>query len=160
YVWKGAAAGLFFGALASLLAAAGDYFGWIWVEWPWLFIGPGLGLIVGALLGLMKRPGLSQVATSLDRRASLRDRVASGMEIGGTDRPFASDVHEDALASLSNLDPKRLYPIGYLRWHSFALIALVLAGGIALLGNTPIFSSPAERKEKEELKQKAEEIQK
>lgn len=156
--WKAAGIGLFVGALLAMLAAGADFLGWIWIDWPWLAAAPLVGAFVGAVAGFLRKPGLDQVAASLDRRAGLRDRLTSGIELDAKSHPFASEVHADASAALNRLDPKQLYPVGYLRWHSLALSAGVLAAGLFLLGNTPIFDSPDRRREKEEMKKQAEEI--
>lgn len=157
--WRSAAVGLFLGCLAALAGAAGDRLDYWWIEWPTLLIGPLAGALLGALIGYLRRPDVRKVAASVDRRAGLRDRLSTGMDEGLMASPFAEDVQEDAKLSLSRVDPRRLYPIGYLRWHSMSLAVGALTALVVILGSTQLLASPTARAEKEEMKKQAEEVE-
>ncbi|HRK20889.1 MAG TPA: hypothetical protein PLX06_03740 [Fimbriimonadaceae bacterium] len=156
--WRFAAVGLFLGMLVALVLAGADFLGWIWVDWRWLIAAPMVVAALGAMLGFLRKPKTSEIAASLDQRAGLRDRLTSGIELEAAGHPFAHEVHEDAVFALKSLDPKQLYPVRYLRWHSLALVAGLLAAGLFLLGNTPVFDSAERKREKEEMKKQAEDI--
>jgi hypothetical protein len=84
------------GALVSLALAGADVFRWLWVEWPLLLIAPAVGALSGVIFGFTRRITREQVAASIDRRAGLRDRMATSLELDAQEHPFAAEVHADA----------------------------------------------------------------
>ncbi len=157
--WRGATTGFALASFAALVLAFADWRRWIWVEWPMLAALVGFGALAGLVAGLLRRLPDSAVAASLDRRAGLKDRLASSMEISAAGHPYADAVATNARAALEGIDPRRLYPLRFNRWHTAALLCGLLAALFALLGNTPFMRSLADRKDQDEMKKQAQEVE-
>lgn len=150
HVWRGLAYGALAGAGVSLVFALLDYFRVRYFDWQWLVFPVAAGLVVGALLGWFRRVPTSAIADSIDRRASLKNRLGTANEHPAG---FGEEVEADALAHLADVRPSAVFPVRITKWHAGSLAGLALAGSIFLLGNTPIFLSESERKNREELQQ-------
>ena len=68
-----------------------------------------MGAAVGATIGWFRRPSDSAVAQSIDRRASLKDRLSTALELGADDE-YAAEVQQDAVSKITTTDPKNDFP--------------------------------------------------
>lgn len=94
-----------------------------------LLLPPLLGVLVGAALGLMRRPKQEWLAREVDARLGLRERTLTALELvagsSGPAGPLAGVQLEDALHHLRRADPQDAFPARLPRRE--AVVALVLA---------------------------------
>lgn len=147
--WKGLAYGALAGAGASVVLAILDFFRVVYTEWTWLLLPIAVGALAGAVFGWLRRVQTQALADSIDRRASLQNRIGTANEDPST---FGEEVKRDALAHLGTLKPADVYPVRVTKWHGGAIALSVLAASVFLLGNTPLLLSEKEKADKEELK--------
>lgn len=160
--WHGAAMGLAAGSLAALVWSALDWAGVAYADWRGLAAVAGAGTLAGLVAGLLARTSELDLARSIDRRGSLKDRLGTALEPRAA-TPFDELQAEDANRAVASVEPKRLYPVRFGRWHAAALACAVLAASTFLLGNSPIVRGPktaAERQELKEIGQKVERVAK
>lgn len=157
--WRGLAVGATLGGLAAGVLATLDYFGVAYTEWRWLGLCVGIGALLGAAVGAALPVRSGQLASSLDRRARLKDRVSTALEVGEDGSTLAGAQHADASASLQGLKPAAVFPVRFGKWQVGALSIGLLAACIFLLGNTQLLMSSSKRAEVEDLKKTAEAVQ-
>lgn len=148
--WRGFALGAAAGACLSLILAVLDFTRIWYSTWTWLCLPVATGGVLGAILGSMKRVSIQTLAESIDRRASLQNRLGTANEEPDT---FGAELREDALRHLGSVRPKEIYPVRMNRWHAVAGTAGLLAVSLFLLGNTPLFLNDQQKSDREELKQ-------
>ncbi|HRF58922.1 MAG TPA: YlbF family regulator [Fimbriimonadaceae bacterium] len=149
--WKSMAVGTSVGASAALILAFLDWRNLVLVD-PIHLIGVTVaGLVIGGLLGLVRRVEDEDLARSLDRRAGLEDRLATALEHEGDVDGFGVPLQDDADQRLSKLEPRRVYPVRLTRWHGGAVGLMACAAALFLLGNTPLLLSTEEQAERKEL---------
>lgn len=156
--WKGLAIGGTIGALISFVLSTLDFFRVAYASWLWLAIPIAVGLIGGAIVGFFLRLRVNDLADSIDRRASLENRLGTAAE--GIRDEMGQIQRGDALAHLQGLKPAAVFPVRVSRWHGGMLAMSVLAASIFLLGNTPLFLNEKEKAEREEMKEMAATIEK
>ncbi len=153
--WNGLWRGFVVGAAIYLVALA------LWkllpVPYQVLVVGQWLALLslpVGFLLGFARRTNLQESARWLDMKQGLQERLSTALEVGGqptSKNPLRADwqglVIADATTAASQVDPRRLLPIGLpkvARW-----VACLLAV-IATLGFMPELRTPAHLQQKKD----------
>src|SRR5579862_8409783 len=151
--WKGMAIGACIGSLVACVWAGLDWANLAYAEWSGLAAVVGGGAILGLLTGLFMRISSKYLADSIDRRADLEDRLVTSLERGDSQSGFDAALHADAQTHLNNLKPAKLYPVRLGKWQISAVVLAVVASGIFLLGNTPFLLTAQQKKEREEVKQ-------
>lgn len=150
--WKGLAIGASFGSLAAAVWAGLDLANVATAEWSSLGAVVGGGTLLGMLVGLFSRIPKNALADSIDRRASLDERLTTSIERSAFHSGFDEALHADAQSHLDGLKPAKLYPVQVGRWQGAALVLAALASGIFLLGNTQVLLNDQQKKDKDELK--------
>ena len=154
---RGSAIGACAGAVIAVALAILDRFAVFYTSWELLLVCFGVAAVIGGALGALLRVDPLALADSVDRRLGLRNRLRTAAESkGGGD--FDRAVAEDAAAKFEDAAKKNAFPLKFSRWHAAAVLTMALAAGIFLLGNSPIFLSEVEKKERAELKAAAAEI--
>jgi len=148
--WRWLAIGATFGAGVSLVMATLDFFRVAYFEWWMLAIPVALGLVAGMLYGLFRSITTQSLADSIDRRAGLANRLGTAAEQRLEGLRDAQRL--DAMAHITGLRPSTVFPVRVTKWHSVALIVMVLTASLFLLGNTPILLSQQDKTNREELK--------
>ena len=147
------------GACAGALGAAG----WSALDWAGradatpvgMAALVGVGALVGASAGLVRRLPTKALRASVDRRAGLENRLtASAMDV-----PFAGEIEEDASERLGTVRSATLYPLRVGGWHAGALASVALATAIFLLGSTPLLLSPAAKAARAEMAKKGKAVE-
>lgn len=155
--WQSGFRGLLIGGLFAAVFATFDTFH-IWNFEP-VFLamlvvgGVAVGILIGALWPLQQ----ADLIDSIDRRAALANRLATAHEVRADDG-LARAIQADARASLDKVKPSKIFALRWGRVQNGAIAALVTAGSIFLLGNSPIMLSPSERANRAELKVRAETV--
>lgn len=129
-----AATGLVAGSAAALLA------GLLLAIRPhaqagtWMVSLAAAGLGCGVLAGLRERPSLAQAALAIDRRARLKDRVHTALQLSGQETldAYARLQQRDAIQWLRRQEVRGLFPWRWPREGSWAICA-VLASATAVL---------------------------
>lgn len=142
-VLRQAAGGLVKGCTLALVVGA------VFLIWPgehgkvWIGAAVAAGLVWGILRGLASKPTLALTARAIDRRAGLKDRVATALQLASMDTADAYSLLQqgDAVRWLRRQRVERLFPWRWPAEGSWAAIGLVLAGGAILLVPRP---EPAE----------------
>lgn len=155
--WRGAAWGGILGGCVALVLAALDYFHVWYTAWWGVAVPIAAGVILGVAFGLSRKVSTEALADSIDRRASLQNRVATATE--DHHEQFAEAQRADALERLSNLQPSRVYPVRFTRWHTGTVALSVLASAVVLLGNTPVLLNAQEKQDREDLKKTGQAIE-
>lgn len=145
------------GALISLILSTLDYFRIAYASWMWLAVPVVAGIVIGAVAGFFLRLRVNDLADSIDRRASLENRLGTATEEVQDD--MRGLQRGDALAHLQSLKPSAVFPVRMTRWHGGLVSLSVLAASLFLLGNTPIFLSAKDKADRAELKQSAANIE-
>lgn len=159
--WKGLALGATAGGALALGWAILDWSRVLYADWKGLAIVAGVGSLGGAIASFFVRIRTEDLASSIDRRAGLKDRVTTAVEPRGSESGFDEAQVKDADKALDGLSPSGLYPVKFGRWQAIGLATLVLAASVFLLGNSPMVRGPKtaeERKELKEIGQKVERI--
>ncbi|MCH8977952.1 MAG: hypothetical protein IH945_01755 [Armatimonadetes bacterium] len=157
--WRGLAAGLTAGGVLCLAWAVLDLTGVWFTEWAQLGVLVGALGLAGALVGAAWRVSDESVASSVDRRADLKDRLGTMIEREGLDDAFDDAQRHDAEAHLSALRAPRVFPVRVGRWQYTALAVTALASIVFLLGNSWYMLDPDARKAKAELEKIAAQIE-
>lgn len=147
--WRGLAVGGVIGCLISLVMASLDLFRVQYFDWPWLLVPIAAGVAVGAIVGGARKVAASSLADSIDRRAGLANRLGTAAEEPAT---FHDELQQDAIRHLAGLKPAAVYPMRVSKWHTGVVVGMLLVASLFLLGNTPIFMSDAQKRDREELK--------
>lgn len=147
--WRGLAVGGVVGCLVSLVMASLDLFRIQYFDWPWLMIPIAAGVVLGAIVGGARKVPANSLADSIDRRAGLANRLGTAAEEPVT---FHDEVQQDAIRHLAGLKPAAVYPMRISKWHTGVVVGMLLVASLFLLGNTPIFLSDSQKRDREELK--------
>lgn len=153
--WKSAAIGLTAGGIAALAWAVLDYTVRWYAEWPQLLTLAGVGAIVGAVMGWFWPLSSEQVAASVDRRANLKDRLATALETKLQTSSFADLQEQDARHSLADVRPREVYPLKVGRWHWSGIGFTAASVGLFALLSSNILLNPEQKKAKEEAERVA-----
>ncbi len=138
-LWKG----LLIGAVLSFLFA-GAYHLWPLPLWTLIVAAflPFPCMLLGLLAGGWRRRPLNEVARWIDDRQHLQERLSTALEVAS--RPESGGwrdlVVSDAAAHAKGLDARKLLPFHLPKVTRWALVVLVLAGG---LGFIPEYRSKA-----------------
>jgi hypothetical protein len=134
--------GVFYGALAGVgalllkLAIGG---------WAALVAGGFvlLGLVAGAVWGLIRKVPTADAARLADRSYSLQDRVTTALEWGGhPDRsPMVDALVADAIAKVGGLEPKQIVPRRLPREARWLPVPVVVALALLLAPPVPLPSA-------------------
>ena len=150
--WRGMAIGACLGAGACAVWALLDWRGVLFTEWSWMGAVLGVSALAGLMAGALLRVPQAALAASIDRRAGLEDRLTTARERQGGEDSFDDALQMDAEEKILTLQPNKVFPIRFGRWHGGALVLTALAAMLFLLGNTPIMLGEDARKAQEELK--------
>jgi len=156
--WMGLAIGACAGGLVSLAWAVMDWTRFAYADWRGLGAVVLLASVAGAVVGLFRKVAPADLAASIDKRARLKDRLATAVET----RPstvFDQAQVLDADRALEGLVPARIYPVRFGKWQIAALTAIVLAASVFLLGNSPGIRGPKTPGERAELKEIGQQVQ-
>lgn len=133
--WRGLAVGLLIGGIAGLVWSVLDLAGLWFTEMAWLAILFGACGLFGALIGVLWPIAGDAVARSVDRRAGLQDRLGTILERGDAHEGFDDALREDAQAQVGALRAQSVFPVRVGRWQYSAIVLVVLASTVFLLGN-------------------------
>lgn len=158
-VWYCGAIGGTFGAGVALVMAGFDYFSVRYFSSWQLLIPLGIGILAGMIKALWERIPNTLIARSVDRRAGLEDRLTTASEVSSKQSPLANALHQDATQHLHSLRARDLYRLRVTRWHGTLASFTALTGIVFLLGNTSFLRSSDARKEAQELKEIAKEVE-
>jgi len=151
--WKGLAIGALVGGGLALVWAILDWIRVFYADWRGLGLVVGIATLVGAILGFLRVVSPSDLASSIDTRASLKDRVTTAVEEPSKGATFQEAQVQDADKALAGLNPAGLYPVRFGKWQMGAIASVVIAASVFLLGNSPIVRGPKTPSEREELKE-------
>lgn len=149
--WGALAAGVVASAWAGLDLAAVAF-----AEWSWLGLLVLAGAALGALVGALRPLPMAAVATSVDRRARLQDRLTTARS--HVDSSLADPLAHDAQRSLAGVDPRSTYPVRPGAGHYGAMAACACAAGLFAFGNFNPFAAPQEANAKARSAEKATEV--
>ena len=153
---RGSAFGALVGAVLATVLALLDRTGTFYTSWEALGICFFATAVLGAAAGFMVPVNNLTLADSVDRRLGLRNRLRTAIEsdqASDFDRAVVSDAEREL-----DKQSKNAFPLRFSRWHGAAVFCMLLASGIFILGNSPIFLSDSEKREREELKAAAAQI--
>jgi len=156
--WRGLAIGACLGAGLSALWAAADWLGWTVTNWAWMGALTAGCAVLGAVVGLALSVSSRDLARSIDRRAELKDCLATANAFAASDGLFAESLRDDAKRSLEVVNPKTVFPFRVGRWHGGAVALTALAATLFLLGNTPLLLNDEAKKTRDELKKAGEKV--
>lgn len=157
--WRyGAIAGIASALIATLLSLL-DWRG-ILTIYPWqLSACVLLGVLMGALYGLLIRVSDAAIAQLIDRRARLKDRLQTAMEHTDGVHLFDQPLIEDAQNALQYANPKRILRPQFGRWQKLFVGSIALLLLMHFLPQILAVVVPERREEQKEIQQAAEEIQ-
>ncbi|MCH8275117.1 MAG: hypothetical protein IH851_10040 [Armatimonadetes bacterium] len=156
--WRGLAVGGLFGAGAGVVWASLDYFAVALTNWGYLAAVAGGGAVVGTIVGLLLPVSAAALSASIDRRAGLDDRLRSALERAAKGGAFDEALVQDATGHLGRVKAARTFPIRFGRWQAGFIALAALAGAIFLLGNSTLWMSEDQKRERAEMQQAAEQI--
>ena len=144
--WRGAAYGLLAGSIvACTLVAVVRIRGHI-LPWPYAAAVALLLCVLGAVWAATRRIATLDLADSVDRRAGLKNRLASAMGAESeAESGISAALQDDASTCLNAISPSRVYPVQFGRLQCAAIAVALIAGLVTLLGNRPIVLSAAQR---------------
>lgn len=157
--WRyGAIAGIASALIATLLSLL-DWRG-ILTIYPWqLSACVLLGVLMGALYGLLIRVSDAAIAQLIDRRARLKDRLQTAMEHTDGVHLFDQPLIEDAQNALQYANPKRILRPQFGRWQKLFVGSIALLLLMHFLPQILAVVVPERREEQKEIQQAAKEIQ-
>lgn len=158
-MWRyGAMAGVA-GALVATFLSLLDWRGVLTV-YPWqLGVCIVVGVLLGALYGLLLRVSDSAIAQLIDRRAGLKDRLQTAMEHTDGAHLFDRPLIEDAQIALQKAEPKYILRLQFGKWQKLFLGAVALSLFMQFLPQILAIAIPERREQQQEIKQASEEIQ-
>ncbi|GIV09769.1 MAG: hypothetical protein KatS3mg019_1860 [Fimbriimonadales bacterium] len=158
-MWRyGAMAGVAGAVVATVLTLL-DWRGLLTV-YPWqLGACVLIGVLLGALYGLLMRVSDAAVAQLIDRRAGLKDRLQTAMEHTDGAHLFDMPLIEDARASLQSAHPKQILRLRFGKWQKLFAGAVAMLLFFHFLPQLLSVALPERREEQKEIKQTAEAIQ-
>lgn len=156
--WFWAGIGATFGTVISVVLAVLDFARVHYTDWTWLIAGPVLGLVLGCVAALLKGQTNKDLADSIDRRASLQNRLGAASE-NHDHETLGTLVNEDALSHITDLRPAKVYPFKMSKWHAGPVAGMVVASALFMMGNTPLFLSSGKAGQRAELKQNGEDLE-
>ncbi len=150
--------GMWFGVLVSgalaVLWSLLDFKGVLYAEWPWLIALVLCGGALGLLIGWFVRVSDQAVAMSIDRRAALKDRLSTAMELDETDE-YGSEVRQDALQKIEITDPKTIFPSRWGWLQNSGIGTASVAFLIFALSSSSILSLSVSPTDQAEMKKEA-----
>ncbi|MCS6919610.1 MAG: hypothetical protein NZM28_07555 [Fimbriimonadales bacterium] len=158
-MWRyGAIAGVAGAIIATILSLL-DWRGLL-IVYPWqLGACVAIGVLMGALYGLLIRVSDAAVAQLIDRRAGLKDRLQTAMEHTDGAHLFDMPLIEDAQASLQSAHPRHILRLRFGRWQKLFVGAVAMLLFFHFLPQLLSVALPERREEQKEIKQTAQEIQ-
>jgi hypothetical protein len=157
--WRGLAVGLCVGGLLGMIWSALDWFAIFYTEWLWLGILAAACAFVGAIVGFFLRVPVNSLADSIDRRASLKERLSTAREHALGGEMFDAPLLDDASKHLESIKPGAVFPFKVGKWQGGGVALASVAAAIFLLGNTPILLNPDQKKQLEELKREGAKVE-
>lgn len=157
--WYGFAIGGSSGAALSAIWAALDFFNVLYTSWLWMGILISCCALLGAVIGSLLRIHPHALATSVDRRALLKDRVGTALSRHNA-TSFDDAQRADAAAHLKSVRAAAVYPLRFTKWHASLLAGALLASCVFLLGNTPLLQSKEKQAERKAVQEKGKEVEK
>jgi len=154
YALRGLWLGVLSAGIIALLWSLLDARGVIYAEWQWLVSLIAVGATVGAAIGGLIKPSEQAVAQSLDRRANLKDRVSTALELSD-DQDYASAVRADAIGAINETDPKEIFPARWGWLQSSGIGSASVAFLIFALSSSSILSLANTPTQQEEMKKEA-----
>ena len=148
--WKGLAIGLTAGGAAGFAWVVLDWTIRWYTDWPQLAAVVGAGGVLGMAAGILWPLSAEQVARSLDRRAGLKDRLATALEKKIQPSEFEEIQEQDAAGSLGDVQPSNVYPIKVGKWQMSGAACAAAAFGMFGLTTSDIILPPDAKKAKEE----------
>ncbi|MBV6458545.1 MAG: hypothetical protein HONBIEJF_01676 [Fimbriimonadaceae bacterium] len=155
-IWRQSAIGLGLAGLVALILAGLDALGWIYVEPMWAVSVLAAGLAAGALSGCLKKIPSEAIVLSVDRRAGLQDRLATAYS--DHESLFTPELQADAQDRVAALQPRRLFPLTWSRWHTAAAVMPALSGLLLFLTASGALLGEDAKRDKETMQQQGEAI--
>ncbi len=152
--WNRALRGLWYGLLAGALLsllALGAYHLFPLPLWNVIAAAlvPFPCMLLGLLIGGLRKPKLQQVARWLDGRQRLQERLSTALEVSSqpdnNSNTWRDLVLADAAQHVRGINPRQLLPFGLPKATRWALLVLALAAG---LGFVPEYRSKSFRQKK------------
>lgn len=91
------------------------------------------GFLVVTGIAIRRRPSLTEAALEADRRADLKERLTSSLELAGVEGPMIQALHADARTHLTRLDPAKHFSFVVPPHASWAFIPVVLFAAVYVL---------------------------
>lgn len=150
--------GLFIGGLLCLAWVVLDMSRVLYADWKGLGALAGSSALIGAIAGAFRKTSVESLASSMDGRAGLKDRLGTATENRAHESGFDSLIQVDAANSIEGLVPAKVYPIRFGRANAAAIATLVVAATAFLLGNSPLLRGPKTASERRELHEMGEAV--
>jgi len=155
--WRYAGAGGAVGAALALVTDLGDWLGRWEADPIALVLTIALGLLIGVAYALFRSLPSEVLAQLIDRRAELKDRIATALSCSET--PFTEPLLEDALAHLVSVRPSQIFPFRLTLWHKVAAILFIALLVSRFLPELPLPFLASFRQDRKEAKEVVENLQ-
>ncbi len=158
-MWRyGAMAGVA-GALVATILSVLDWRGLV-VVYSWqLGACVALGVLMGALYGLLIRVSDAAIAQLIDRRGGLKERLQTALEHTDGAHLFDAPLIEDAHESLQRARPQQILRLQFGKWQKLFVGAVALMLFMQFLPQLLAIAVPERREEQKEIQQTAQEVQ-
>jgi hypothetical protein len=157
--WRGLAIGGAAGAALCAIWAGLDYFKVFYTEWAWMGILVGATALAGIVVGFLLPVRDQALGDSIDRRAELKNRLGTALLGSAGDAEFVEAQRADAREHFETLKPAKVYPLKFARPHWLLGGLCGLAALLFILGNSSVLLSKDKQRERKELKEAAERIE-
>jgi len=164
YGFFGAAIGAVVSALIAVLSLRFDFL----INYG-LWIGAvALGAIIGVAWGLLRKISDLAVASAVDKRAGLKERLSTAITLPDPDsslstshsQPAESAVISDAVSHISGVKPNEVFAHQFGKPHASFAIALIILAAAIFVPQMPIVQSKTRRQEVRVMKQEGVKLQK
>ena len=127
-----------------------------------------IGAITGAAWGLLRKLSNLSIASAVDKRAGLKERLSTAITLPGTDSPLSSlhsqptesAVISDAVSHISGVKPNDVFAHRFGRPHASFAIALVILAIAIFVPQMPMVQSKTRKQEVRVMKQEGVKLQK
>ncbi|MBX3095308.1 MAG: hypothetical protein KF812_00455 [Fimbriimonadaceae bacterium] len=117
-------------------------------------LGAGLvlgGLFAGTLIGFILPVAARDVMRSVDRRAGLKDRLTTALDLADSADEMADAQRRDADRAAQSVHPKGVYPFRWSRTHTIWVIATVIAMSFQVMAMTGVGRLGSQLEQKADL---------
>jgi hypothetical protein len=153
FTFRGVLVGSVVGAVWAILDLAGLLLANWWQVGGIVFISAVIGGVYGWLLAVP----VDLVAKSVDHRVGLSDRLVTALEPGSSE--FHDEVRQDAVARLSGVSAKEVYPVTLGKAQAAMLFSVAIPLAILFVSYNHLLLKPEERMQRFAEKKAADEIE-